>query len=100
MPTKPDVQTVSRSLMTATASSAETILSLLICSSIPGQQPFRYALAQRALRFARHEQADMAAGQFDFLIILGPDMFAERARAGRRDDVVVQRKNVENRRGD
>src|SRR3954453_20768075 len=90
IPTKPEVQTVSPSRITATTSSAETILLV----SMPGGrvvvvfgQPVRNAGAQQPLRLAAHEHAHMAARKREFLVVPAANAELEGLGGGGRDDV-------------
>src|SRR5215213_1922379 len=103
MPTKPEVQTVSPSRMTATASSAETILWVNMRGGrilVVLGQPVRNAGAQQPLRLAADEHADMATGKRKLLVIRAPDAELERLRGCGRDDVVVLGEHVQHRHGD
>src|SRR5215212_1171356 len=103
MPTNPELDTVSPSRITATASSAETIL---LVSMPRGRvvvvlgQPVRNAGAQQPLRLAAHEYAHMPAGKRKLLVVLAPDAELERLSGRGRDDVVVLGEDVQHRHGD
>src|SRR3954469_14531626 len=97
MPTKPELHTVSPSRITATASSAETILLV----SMPGGrvvvvlgQPVGDARTQQLLRLAAHEHAHMTARKREFLVILAPDAELQGLGGRGRDDVVVLGEHV------
>src|SRR5215212_11228404 len=98
MPTKPETHTVSPSRITATASSAETILCV---SMLRGRvlvvlgQPVGNAGAQQPLRLATDEHAHMAARQREFLVVLAAHAELERLGGGGRDDVVVLGEHVQ-----
>src|SRR3954471_1455004 len=91
IPTKPEVQTVSPSRITATASSAETILFANMAVGPLGVgpgEPVRDPGAEQPLRPAADEHADVAAGQRQLLVVLAPDADLERLGGRGRDDVV------------
>src|SRR3954471_6212567 len=89
MPTNPELHTVSPSRITATASSAETILCV---SMLRGRvlivlgQPGRDAWTQEPLRLAAHEHAHMPARERKLLVVLAADADLERLGGGGRDD--------------
>src|SRR3954453_9895383 len=97
MPTNPELHTVSPSRITATASSAETILCV---SMLRGRvlvvlgQPVRDAWTQEPLRLAAHEHAHMPARQREFLVVLAADAEPQGLRGGGRDDMVVLGEHV------
>src|SRR5215218_8339689 len=103
MPTNPELDTVSPSRMTATASSAETILLVSMPRGrvvVVFSQPVRNAGAQQSLRLAAHEHAHMPARKREFLVVLAPDTELEGLAGGRRDDVVILGEDVQHRHGD
>src|SRR3954454_23245366 len=103
MPTKPELHTVSPSRITATASSAETIL--LASGMARGRvlvmlgQPAGDARTQEPLRLAAHEHAHMPARQRKLLVGLAADAEPERLGGGGWDDVVVLGEDVQHRHG-
>src|SRR5215204_127298 len=103
MPTNPELHTVSPSRITATASSAETIL---LVSMPRGRvvvvlgQPVGDAGAEQPLRLAAHEHAHMPAGKRKLLVVLAPDTELEGLAGRGRDDVVVLGEDVQHRHGD
>src|SRR3954471_22450247 len=103
MPTNPELHTVSPSRITATASSAETILCVCMVRGrvvVVLGQPVRNAGAQQPLRLAAHEHAHMPAGQRELLVVLALNTKLECLGGGRRDDVVVLGEHVQHRHGD